>query len=284
MRGIVYIDGFFWPAEEAKISVFDHGFLYGDGLFETMRTYKGKVFQIEEHLKRLYNSADIMELTIPISASNLKEAVDRTIEKNKLDTEAYIRITITRGKGSVGINPKLCTEASVVIMVKEIKINPQVQLAGVEAIIVKTRRNAIDATDPRIKTMNFLNNIFAKMEVEKAGVMEGIMLNAQEEVTEATVSNIFLVKEGILKTPPVSSGILPGITRGVVLQIFAKYGEVREVTILPEDIFTAEEIFLTNSISGIIPVTKVNNKKIGQGTIGRITEEIMRAYQCANSL
>lgn len=279
MKGYVFIDGQILPATEAKISVYDHGFLYGDGLFETMRTYGGEIFRLDLHLERLHRAAESIQLKIPYTKEELTEALYQTVKRNNLPGEAYIRLSITRGSGPIGLDPALCDKPSVIIMVKAIAVKETIYEKGLAAIIVKTVRNPVEATDPGLKSMNFLNNIFAKIEVKKVGKDEGIMLNARGEVTEATVDNIFIVKNGILKTPPLTAGILPGITRKIVLAVASEFLEALEETLYPKDLYEADEAFLTNSVSEIIPVTDIDGYQIGMGVPGPITKKIHGAYK-----
>ena len=279
MKGYVFIDGKLVPSEEAKISVYDHGFLYGDGIFETMRSYDGKIFKIKRHLERINDTAKILEMKIPWTRVQMEEAIYQTIAKNNLLENGYIRLSITRGVGPIGIDPEVCELPTIIIMTKELKIDPQIYNCGIDAIVVKTLRNSIESTDPRLKTMNFLNNVIAKMEVKKVGATEGIMLNAKGDVAEATVSNIFVYQEGVLKTPSIETGILPGITREIVLELSTRITKTIECTLKPQDLFNAEEIFLTNSISEIIPVTSLNGKTIATGAPGALTKMIHQEYR-----
>lgn len=279
MKGFVFIDGQILPVSEAKVSVYDHGFLYGDGLFETMRTYGGKIYRLDLHLNRLHKAAESLQIKIPYTSEELTEALYQTVKRNNLSGESYIRLSLTRGTGPIGLDPALCDKASVIIMVKEIAINKTIYEQGIEAIIVKTLRNPVEATDPGLKSMNFLNNIFAKIEVKKAGKDEGILLNTRGEITEATVDNLFLVKNGVLITPPLTAGILPGITRSLVLEMASKSIETREETLYPKDLYEADEVFLTNSISEIIPIIRIDSYQIGIGEPGPVTKKIHEAYR-----
>lgn len=279
MKGFVFIDGEILPVSMAKISVYDHGFLYGDGLFETMRTYHGEIYRLDLHLARLHKAAEALQIKIPYSNEELLSALYQTVQKNNLSGDAYIRLSVTRGSGPIGLDPALCDKPSIIIMVKEIAINKGIYEQGIEAIIVKTLRNPVEATDPGLKSMNFLNNIFAKIEVKKAGKDEGIMLNTRGEVTEATVDNIFLVKNSILKTPPLTAGILPGITRRLVLDMASSFLRALEKSLYPEDLYQADEVFLTNSVSEIIPVINIDEYRIGTGEPGPITKKIHNIYR-----
>ncbi|MFZ5641218.1 MAG: branched-chain-amino-acid transaminase [Bacillota bacterium] len=280
MSDFVYLNGDLVPAEMARISVFDHGFLYGDGLFETMRSYKGKVFKLGEHLDRLEKSARLLELNLPWEREELNSAIYAVLAENRLDN-AYIRLTVTRGEGPVGIDPTLCARPNLVIMAREMPpYNEQVYTKGVKIIIVSTRRNLPEACPPEIKSLNFLNNIFAKMELNKAGITEGIMLNYRGEVTEGTVSNVFIYKAGRLLTPARECGILPGITRDTVLDIASDTGiSAAEAVLAAEDLLDAEEVFLTNSGSEITPVVQIGDTVIRNGRPGPVTRLVLNRYR-----
>jgi len=273
----VYLNGDFVPSSEAKISVFDHGFLYGDGLFETLRSYHGKIFLLEEHLERLFVSARMMEIVIPRSFAELKSILEQLMELNGPDL--YIRLTVTRGPGSVGIDPRLCTAPTIVITSKAPAGNEQLYTEGASAVFVKTLRNLSGATLPEVKSLNFLNNILAKQEVIKAGADEGFMLNYLGKVSEGTVSNIFFVKDQTVVTPLPQTGLLVGVTRNCVLKIAAGLNiRYQEAIVCKEDVLSADEVFYTNSGSGIVPVTKVDNKLVGSGSPGLITRALMGRY------
>jgi branched-chain amino acid aminotransferase len=276
----VYLNGDLVPAGMARVSVFDHGFLYGDGLFETMRSYNGKVFKLGRHLDRLEQSARLMELNLPWEREELSGAVYAVLAENRLDN-AYIRLTVTRGEGPVGIDPVLCPRPNLVIMAREIPpYNEEIYSQGIKIIIVSTRRNLPEACPPEIKSLNFLNNIFAKMELNKAGVTEGIMLNYRGEVTEGTVSNVFIYKAGRLLTPARECGILPGITRDTVLEIASDTGiPAAEAVLAAEDLLHAEEVFLTNSGSEIIPIVQIGDTVIRNGRPGPVTRLVLNRYR-----
>ncbi|MDT3699868.1 MAG: aminotransferase class IV [Thermincola sp.] len=277
MPDFVYLNGEFVPAAEARISVFDHGFLYGDGLFETMRSYQGEIFLLDEHLNRLYTSAGLLELVLPWSKTELKSVFVRLIELNGPDL--YIRLTVSRGAGPVGIDPRLCAAPTIVITSKVPAADEQVYHRGASAIFVKTMRNLQGATLPEVKSLNFLNNILAKQEVIKAGAHEGIMLNYLGQVTEGAVSNIFCVNNKTVLTPSLEAGLLAGVTRGCVLKIAERLDiSCRESILYEQDVTEAEEVFYTNSGSGIVPVTKLDNKPVGSGSPGPITQKLMDSY------
>lgn len=280
MHDFVYLNGDLVPAAEARISVFDHGFLYGDGLFETMRAYDGRVFKLAEHLVRLEKSAWLMELNLPWSREELIRAIYTTLAKNEL-TNASVRLTVTRGEGPVGIDPLLCNRPNLVIMAREmLPYNEKIYAEGIKIIIVRTRRNLTDACPPEIKSLNFLNNVFAKLELNRAGVTEGVMLNYRDEVTEGTVSNVFVYKNGRLLTPARECGILPGITRDTVLKIARDTGvPAAEAVLKAADLLAAEEVFLTNSGSEITPVVQIGDAVIGDGRPGPATRQIIEGYR-----
>jgi len=279
VAGIVFLNGQLVSDQEAKISVFDHGFLYGDGIFDTMRAYGGRVFRLGEHLDRLFANGAAIGLDLPWTRDYLSHAIQQTLEANKL-AEAYIRLSVSRGPGPIGIDPGLCPRPTLVIMVKELSLDEAIYQKGISAVILKTRRNLIEATDPRIKSFNFLNNILAKLELIKAGAKEGIMLNYQCWVAEATVSNVFIVKNGVLKTPAVGVGILPGIARQTVLELASAMKIASEEGFYPVDeLYTADEVFLTNSISELTPVIKIDHHIIGGGHPGPLTGQLWQAYR-----
>lgn len=276
----VYLNGQLIPEEEAFISIFDHGFLYGDGIYETMRAYRGIVFMINEHIKRLIRSGDLIKMKIPLSQEEIKEAIYNTLKKNNL-REAYIKLSISRGPGEIGLDPELCKKPTFVIITKRFKEYPkELYSKGVKVSIVKTRRNAPEALNPKIKSLNFLNNILAKIEAKEAGAYEAIMLNYRGYLTEGTITNIFFFKNGSLFTPSIEAGILDGITRDIVIRISKGKGiKVEEGLYRPEDLFEADEAFITNSTLEILPVTKVDDKRIGNGSPGPITKDLHKAYK-----
>lgn len=278
-KRLVYISGRLVPREEAVISVFDHGLLYGDGVFEGIRAYSGRIFKLDEHLDRLYNSARAIMLEIPLTKEEMREAVIETCRANPLD-DAYIRLVVTRGVGDLGLDPWKAKKPQVIIIVDEIALYPrEMYECGIEAIIVSTRRNDPRALNPAIKSLNYLNNILAKIEVHNAGAHEGIMLNVQGFVAEATGENIFIYREGRLLTPPVWAGALPGITRGVVKELAEKEGiPVAEEIFTPYELYTADECFLTGTAAEIVPVVKVDGRPIGEGKPGPVTKLLTRAF------
>jgi len=274
---LVYINGEIVPEKEAVVSVFDHGFLYGDGIYETMVAYEGVIFKLNEHLRRLYRSASLIGLTIPLKVDRLESALYETLSANVLKN-AYVRLTVSRGPGPIGLNPDLCPQPTIAIMAQESKEYPELLYEkGVHLIISETKRNLKEAIDPRIKSMNFLNNILAKIEAIKRDAYEAIMLNAQDQLTEGTISNIFFVKDNVLCTPSVACGLLDGITRGTVIDLAIKENiQVKEGEFLKEDIYAANEVFITNTSLEVMPVSKVDEKTY---PVGEITKRLHQAYK-----
>jgi len=277
---LVYVNGKFLSKDDAKISVFDHGFLYGDGVYETMRAYRGRIFLVSKHLARLKQSADAISLSLPLPLDKIGEALNEALTVNKLN-EAYIRIQISRGAGEIGLDPALCPAPSMVIMTRPFKdYPPELYANGVDVAIVQTRRNHPLALDPAIKGTNFLNNILAKIESIKTGAYEGIMLNWKGYVAEGTISNIFTVKKGVLHTPHLDTGILEGITRDLVLHLARKEKiPTREMLMRPKDLIKADECFITNTTIEVLPVTAIDGRPVGSGRPGPITERLMHAYR-----
>lgn len=277
---LVYLNGNLVPKEDAKVSVFDHGYLYGDGIYETLRAYDGMLFLADKHLLRLKSSADAISLDLPLSLEHIGKALQDTISANKLG-DAYVRIQVSRGTGEIGLDPALCPVPTMVIIAKPFTAYPADHYErGVSVAIVKTRRNHPLALDPSIKGTNFLNNILAKIESIRAGAYEAIMLNWEGYVAEGTISNIFLVKAGILYTPHLQTGILEGVTRGLVLELARKESiETREKPILPRDLYEADECFITNTTIEVMPVSTVDGRPVGKGTPGPVASALRRAYQ-----
>lgn len=276
-ENLIYIDGKYYPKSEAKISVYDHGFLYGDGVFEGIRVYNSHVFKLEEHLNRLYDSAKSIALSIPLGKVEFREAILETIRKNSL-RDAYLRVVVTRGYGDLGLNPVKCAKASVVIIADYIA--PLYEGISAKAIVAATRRNNPDSLDPQIKSLNYLNNILAKMEANRAGVDEAIMLNQQGMVCEGTSDNLFVVKNGILITPPLSDGALGGITRSAVLELAAQLKiPVEEKSITVHEIMASDEAFLTGTAAEIGALVEVNGQKIGDGKPGPMWKILSAAFK-----
>jgi len=275
----ININGTLFDKEDAKISVYDHGLLYGDGVFEGLRSYGGKVFRLEAHLDRLWNSAKAILLEIPTSREQMARAINETLKANNLQ-DAYIRLIVTRGAGSLGLDPKRTSNPQVIIITDYIAVYPEeLYRQGLEIITASTMRNHPAALSPRIKSLNYLNNILAKIECMQAGCMEALMLNHKGEVAECTADNIFLVRDGILLTPPTDAGILEGITRDAVIDLARQSGlEVREVAITKHDVYIADECFLTGTAVEVIAVVKVDSRTIGSGTPGPITRDLKERF------
>ena len=276
---IIYIDGKFYPEEEAKISVFDHGLLYGDGVFEGIRAYEGRVFKLEEHLRRLEDSAKAILLKIPLDRDEMRAAVLETCKRNKMKA-GYLRLVVTRGKGYLGLSPDRCKKPTVIIIASELELYPEKYYReGLRVVTVPTWRNSPAALDPAIKSLNYLNNILAKIEGQQAGAQEVILLNPQGMVAECSGDNIFLIRDQVLITPKLSSGALNGITRNTVLEIAQEAGwKTREDDVRRYDLFTAEEMFLTGTGAEVIPVVDVDGRTIGTGKPGKHTADLIRRY------
>ena len=276
----VYLNDRFVPQEEAVVSVFDHGFLYGDGVYETLRAYRGRVFKLADHLARLERSASRIQLHLPAGPERLTALVRETLARNLLQ-EAYLRITVSRGMGEIGLDPALCKTPTLVIIAKPFQPCPEsFYAAGVPVIVAGTRRNLPEALPPQVKSLNFLNNILAKMEAKAAGAHEALMLNHRGDVTEGTTSNVFVVQEGRLRTPSVECGILEGISRGLVLQLASKLNiPSEEARLSIADLLRAEECFLTNTTQEVLPVTRVDGHVIGDGRPGVLTRRIHASFR-----
>ena len=275
----IYIDGKYYDERTAKISVFDHGLLYGDGVFEGIRAYHGRVFKLKEHIDRLFYSAKAILLEIPMTHAEVMRATVETCRKNKL-RDGYIRLVVTRGIGSLGLNPRSCARPSIIIIADKIQLYPPaLYKRGMDIVTVATTRNLHSAVNPAIKSLNYLNNILAKIEANNAGVEEAIMLNSEGYVAECTGDNIFLVRGDTLLTPPLSAGALYGITRGTVMELAEARGlKVSEPNLTRYDVFNADECFLTGTGAELIPVVKVDGRVIGSGKPGTITKKLVAAY------
>lgn len=275
----IYISGKYYDKENAKVSVYDHGLLYGDGVFEGMRSYSGKVFRMEQHLDRLWDSAKAIWLTIPMTKQAMAEAVNDTLKLNGI-TDGYIRLVVTRGAGSLGLDPTKTSDPQIIIITDHIQLYPKEMYEnGLAIITASTIRNHSAALSPRIKSLNYLNNIMAKIEGLQAGCVEALMLNAKGEVAECTGDNIFLIKRGKLLTPSNDAGILEGITREAVIEIAQKAGiEVHQIPLTKHDVYVADEVFLTGSAAEIIPVIKVDSRIIGEGKPGPITKDLTKRF------
>ncbi len=277
---IIYCNGVFVPEEEAKVSVFDHGFLYGDGIFEGIRAYHGRVFKLDEHLKRLYESAKSIKLTIGVTKDQMQEIILETLRRNGLK-DAYIRLVVSRGKGDLGLDPNKCPQAAIYCIADQIKLFEQSTYErGMAVKTVAIRRNNPDSLSPRIKSLNYLNNILAKIEANQSGALEGILLNQEGYVTEGTGDNIFIYRNGVLMTPPRSVGILEGVTRNSALEIASEMGiKVSEELFTRHDLYTAEECFLTGTAAELIPVIDVDGREIGDGVPGPIFKRLLAEFR-----
>ena len=275
----VYINGKYFDKADARISVFDHGLLYGDGVFEGVRIYGGRVFRLREHIERLYESAKHIALEIPLPRQQIMDAVRASVQIND-KKDGYIRLIVTRGAGGLGLDPRKTTDPQIIIIVDDISMYPrELYENGLEVITSSFIRPHSNALNPRIKSLNYLNNILAKIEAIRAGCLEAIMLNGNGEVAECTGDNIFLVKRGVLKTPPANAGILEGITRGVVMGLaVAADVPLQETTLNRHDVYTADECFLTGTGAEIIPVVKCDGRVIGSGKPGAMTKELRETY------
>jgi branched-chain amino acid aminotransferase len=277
---IIYLDGKFVDSADAKISVFDHGLLYGDGIFEGIRLYGGNVFRLDEHLERLEFSAKAILLKIPLTRSEMSAAVCETCRRNGL-VDGYIRLLVTRGVGDLGLSPWLCPNPSVVIIASKIALYPEEHYrTGLSIVTVPTRRIGPDALPPAVKSLNYLNNILAKIEARQAGALEAVMLNAQGFVAECTGDNVFIVQKGRIYTPAASQGALKGITRGVVFDIAGDLGlPIAEQDLTRYDLWNADECFLTGTAAEVIPVVKLDSRVIGDGQPGAITGRVLAAFR-----
>ena len=275
----VYVNGRFVPAEAASVSVFDHGFLYGDGVFEGIRVYAGNIFRLQQHVQRLYDSAQCILLGIPMAHEEMSAAIVDTVCRRGIPDQ-YVRVVVSRGIGDLGLDPRRCPEPSVIIIADTIALYPeQVYTQGLELVTVATRRTPSWALDPRIKSLNYLNNILAKMEAQQAGAMEGVMLNAEGYVAECTADNIFVVRQGQVSTPSMAAGALPGVTRDTVLEILRDLELTTEEGFLTRyDLYTADECFMTGTGAEIVPVVRLDGRQIGMGQPGPVTASIRQQF------
>ena len=276
----IYIDGKYYDEKKAKISVFDHGLLYGDGIFEGIRAYHGRVFKLKEHIDRLFRSAKAILLEVPLRHAEVMKAVVETCRRNNIQ-DGYIRLLVTRGAGTLGLNPNRCKNPSLVIIADKIQLYPrELYEKGLEIVTVATTRNLHSALNPAIKSLNYLNNVLAKIEANNAGCEEAIMMNAEGFVAECTGDNIFIVQAGQLFTPPLSAGALYGITRGVVIDLARAAGvKVAEPNLTRYDLFNADECFLTGTGAELIPVVKIDGRVIGEGKPGPLTLKLVDKYR-----
>jgi branched-chain amino acid aminotransferase len=275
----IWLDGKLVNKEDAKISVYDHGLLYGDGVFEGIRIYNSRIFECDAHLQRLYSSAKAIRLTIPIPQAQFKAAIEQTFKANHF-TDCYVRALVTRGAGYLGLNPNKCPTPSIVIITDTIELYPrEMYEKGMAIITASVIRNHPNAVSPRIKSLNYLNNILAKIEAVDAGVPEAIMLNHEGNVAECTADNIFIVRDGQVQTPTTSDGILEGVTRKVMLELCRRNGiPCIEKTLQRHDVYIADECFLTGTGAEVVPVTKIDGRPIGTGSVGPITKRLSDAF------
>ncbi|MFC7440881.1 branched-chain-amino-acid transaminase [Laceyella putida] len=276
----VYLNGEFVPKAKAVVSVFDHGFLYGDGIFEGIRCYSGNIFCLKEHIVRLFESAKSIMLDIPLTPEEMEAVVVETVEKNGLP-DSYIRLVVSRGEGDLGLDPRNCKQASVIVIVEELSIFPQQFYdEGLEIVTVATRRNVPDALNPKIKSLNYLNNVLVRIEATRAGVFEALMLNHEGYVCEGSGDNVFIVKNGKVFTPPTYVGALEGITRNIVIELCRELQiPCEEVPFTRHDVYVADEVFLTGTAAEMIPVVNVDGRLIGSGKPGPMTAKLTQAFR-----
>jgi branched-chain amino acid aminotransferase len=276
----IYMNGQLVPKEEAKVSVYDHGLLYGDGVFEGIRAYSGKVFRLAEHVERLYQSARAIMLEIPIPPAQMAADIEKTVQANGF-TDCYIRVVITRGAGALGLDIRKTSNPQIIIIADKIQLYPpELYDQGLDIVSVSTIRNHPNALNPRIKSLNYLNNILAKIEGQLAGCVEALMVNHKGEVAECTGDNIFVVRQRQILTPPLDAGILEGVTRNAVIEIARAAGYVTlERSMTRHDVYTADEVFLTGTAAEVIPVVKVDNRPIGTGKPGPIFQDIKARFE-----
>lgn len=276
---LVYIDGEYYPKSQAKISVYDHGLLYGDGVFEGIRAYSGVVFRLKEHIDRLYRSAHTIMLQIPVTKEEMIQTVLETLRKNNLK-DAYIRLVVTRGVGDLGLNPRKCAKPTIIVITDTIHLlKSEVKEKGATAMISWVKRDPVDATTHEIKSLNYLNSILAKIEANISGVDEAICLDKNGFVCEGVAENIFIVKKGRIFTPPSYTGALPGITAEAVMKLAKQLGyDCRERNITPYELFNADEVFFTGTAAEIVPVREINKRQIGSGSPGPITRKLMEEF------
>ncbi|MFL2908795.1 MAG: branched-chain-amino-acid transaminase [Limisphaerales bacterium] len=276
----VFVDGKFVDEKKAVVSVFDHGLLYGDGVFEGIRAYNGRVFKLSEHVDRLFYSAKAILLKIPMSHRAICEAVRAACKRNKI-RDGYIRLVVTRGAGTLGLDPNRCSNPQVIIIADKIQLYPETfYKKGLEIVTVPTTRNHTNAVNPAIKSLNYLNNILAKIEAINAGCVEAIMLNSQGFVAECTGDNVFMLKGGELLTPPLAAGALYGITRSVAIELAESLGiKAKEPNLTRYDLYNADEVFITGTAAEVVPVVKIDGRQIGSGKPGKLTKKLIKAYQ-----
>ncbi len=275
----IFLDGRLVDKEDAKVSVFDHGFLYGDGIFEGIRYYNGKIFREKQHIDRLWDSAKTVNIQIPMTKQEVVKAINDTVKANNF-TDAYIRLIVSRGEGNLGIDPRSCPKPSVVVIAQALSLYPaEFYEKGIKIVTASTIRNPSDSLNARVKSLNYLNNIMAKIEAHVAGCEEALMLNHKGDVCECTGDNVFIIKNGKVMTPPIDACILEGVTRNVVIEICQELGlECVEAAFTRHDVYTADECFLTGSAAELIPVVAVDGREIGDGKPGKITNQILAAF------
>lgn len=276
----IYLNGDFVTKENAKVSVYDHGFLYGDGIFEGIRIYNGNIFKCREHLDRLYDSAKSIDLKIPMRKEEMEKALVETVRKNELNN-GYIRLVVSRGMGDLGLDPRRCPVPNIIIIVEQLAIYSEEDYAnGVKIVSVSTRRNIPDALNPKIKSLNYLNNILVKIQANLAGVGEALMLNAEGFVAEGSGDNIFIVKNGQITTPPSYIGALEGITRATIIDICRQVGyPLKEEPFTLHDVYVADEVFLTGTAAEVIAAREVDGRTIGEGKAGPITTHLLKEFR-----
>lgn len=276
----IYMSGEYVRKEEAVISVYDHGFLYGDGVFEGIRVYEGNIFKLDEHLNRLYDSAKSIMLQIPYSKEELREIIGETVRRNQLET-AYIRVVVSRGAGNLGLDPASCANPRLVVIAEALALFPkELYERGVRLASVSSRRNRPDVLPPQVKSLNYLNNILVKMEANQAGVDEALMLNDQGYVTEGSADNIFIVKNGTILTPPTYLGALEGITRNAIIDLAEEKGyKVKEQPFTRHDVYVADEVFLTGTAAEVIAVVEVDQREVGDGKPGVVTNHLLSEFR-----
>lgn len=276
----IYLNGQYVTKENAKVSVFDHGLLYGDGIFEGIRVYNGNIYKLKEHIERLYDSAKSIMLNISETPQEMTDIVVETVKRNGM-RDAYIRLVITRGDGDLGLDPLKCKKPNVICIVEQLALFPkELYEKGIRIVTVPTRRNVPDALNPKIKSLNYLNNVLVKMEANMAGVSEALMLNHEGYVTEGSGDNIFIIKKGRIYTPPTYLGALQGITRDAIIDIAVELGyEVLEQPFTRHDVYVADEVFLTGTAAEVIAVTEVDGRIVGEGKSGPITNKLLEQFR-----
>ncbi len=275
----IYIDGEWLPKEAAKVSVFDHGLLYGDGVFEGIRVYNRRIFRLDAHLDRLYASAQALALAVPLERAAMRGAVEETVRRNRQE-DGYIRLVVTRGAGDLGIDPRTCPRSTVIIIVTDIRVYPrELYAGGVKVITSATRQVSHEAFDPRVKSLNYLKNILAKIDAQRAGAHEAIMLNAAGFIAECTADNLFVVRRGRLLTPSPQDGALEGVTRGAVLELAVQASiETGEAHLTRYDVYTADECFLTGTGAEVMPVAELDGRPVADGKAGPMTRRLTEAF------